>query len=90
MKTFPPEFYEQMFRLRGLDYQSGQVQRPQYFGKLTNDVIYDRLAPGVLNELKRKVERDRSGRPRERLHQHLTSDSGTRDLGNIWHQSSRS
>ena len=76
VKTFPPEFYEQMFRLRGLDYKSGQVQRPQYFGKLTNDVVYERLAPGVLDELKNKVDRSPSGRPRNRFHQHLTSDSG--------------
>ena len=76
VKTFPPEFYEEMFRLRGLDYKTGQVQRPQYFGKLTNDIVYERLAPGVLDELKRKVDRSESGRPRERLHQHLTTDSG--------------
>ena len=29
------------------------MKRPQYFGVLTNDVVYKRLAPGVLEELKR-------------------------------------
>ena len=36
------------------------VQRPRYFGLLTNDIVYDRLAPGVLDELK-KIE------PKERV-----------------------
>ncbi len=76
VKTFPPDFYEQMFRLRGLDYKSHTVRRPQYFGILTNDVVYDRLAPGVLAELKRKVPRTDGGRPKARLHQQLTSESG--------------
>ena len=29
------------------------VKRPQYFGILTNDIVYRRLAPGVLDELKK-------------------------------------
>ncbi len=76
VKTFPPEFYEEMFRLRGLDYKKDGVKRPQYFGTLTNDVVYDRLAPGVREELKRKVPRNESGRPAARLHQQLTADTG--------------
>jgi hypothetical protein len=55
VKTFPADYYEQMFRLRGLDYRKDSVQRPQYFGGLTNDIIYSRLAPGVLDELKRVI-----------------------------------
>jgi P63C domain-containing protein len=51
--TFQAEFYEEIFRLRGLDYPNGSVRRPQYFGNLTNDVVYKRLAPGVLEELKK-------------------------------------
>lgn len=70
VKTFPPEFYEQMFRLRGLNYDEGTIKRPQYFGNLTNNVVYDRLAPGVREELKRKVPKS------ARLHQGLTHDTG--------------
>ena len=32
--------------LRGLEYAKDDVQRPRYFGLLTNDIVYDRLAPG--------------------------------------------
>lgn len=61
--TFPSEFYEQMFRLRGIDFPTTSVRRPQYFGILTNEVIYKRLAPGVLSELKKVTPRNDDGRP---------------------------
>lgn len=76
VKTFPPQYYEQMFRLRGLDYKKDTVRRPQYFGILTNDVVYERLAPGVLDELKRKVPKGSGGKAKARLHQQLTHETG--------------
>lgn len=38
--------------------------------------MYKRLAPGVLEELKRVQERDESGRPRHKLFQRLTLNVG--------------
>lgn len=76
VRTFPPEFYEQIFRLRGVSYPTGTVRRPQYFGVLTNDVIYKRLAPGVLDELKKLTPRTESGRHKEKLFQRLTTNKG--------------
>src|SRR5262249_45763036 len=52
VKTFPAEFYQELFRLRGLPY-NGSVKKPQYIGHLTNDLVYSRLAPGVLDELRK-------------------------------------
>jgi len=73
LPTFPSEYYEQIFRLRGLEYP-GSVKRPQYFGMITNDIVYKRLAPGVLEELKRvKLE---TGKQRDKLFQRLTSNTG--------------
>ncbi|HUB10667.1 MAG TPA: P63C domain-containing protein [Acetobacteraceae bacterium] len=74
--TFPSEYYEQIFRLRGLDYPTGSVKRPQYFGVLTNDIVYKRLAPGVLEELKKITPRSESGLHKDRLFQRLTSNKG--------------
>lgn len=76
IKTFPDEFYEEMFRLRGLDYPHESVKRPQYFGHLTNDIIYKRLAPGVLEELKRTVPKLPSGRRKGTMQQGLTPEIG--------------
>jgi hypothetical protein len=76
VKTFPAEFYEQLFRLRGLPSMGNGVKRPQYFGYLTNDIIYTRLAPGVLKELKEKAEKNEKGRLKHKLFQKLTPDLG--------------
>lgn len=76
LQTFPDDFYREMFRLRGLSFPEASVQRPKYFGHLTNDVVYKRLAPGVLEELKRVTPRDEKGRPRHRYFQRLTSNVG--------------
>lgn len=74
--TFPPDFYSEMFRLRGLDFPKDTVRRPQYFGHLTNDIVYERLAPGVRDELRRITPRDARGRPKHKYFQRLTSNIG--------------
>lgn len=76
VKTFPDDFYRELFRLRGLNYPRDSIKRPKYFGILTNDVVYKRLAPGVLDELKRVTLRDENERPRHRYFQRLTSNVG--------------
>lgn len=76
VSTFPADFYRELFRLRGLDYDSGSVKRPQYFGRLTNNIVYERLAPGVLDELRVIVPKDEQGRRRHKFFQRLTSNVG--------------
>ncbi|MGA8840895.1 MAG: P63C domain-containing protein [Candidatus Aquilonibacter sp.] len=74
--TFPAEFYSELFRLRGLPFPTGKVQRPQFFGHLTNDIIYRRLAPGVLDELKRVSPKNAKGKRKGKLFQMLTANIG--------------
>lgn len=76
VQTFPDDYYRELFRLRGLKYPTDTVKRPQYFGTLTNDVVYRRLAPGVLKELKSVTLRSESGRPKHKLFQRLTANIG--------------
>ena len=76
VRTFPSDFYEQLFRLRGLNFPQDQVYRPQYFGHLTNDIIYKRLAPGVLEELKKAVPRRDDGRHKHQFFRRLTESVG--------------
>lgn len=75
-KMFPDEFYEEMFRLRGWQYKEVSAKRPVMAGLLTNDIVYERLAPGVLQELKRITPKDEKGRRKYRYHQRLTEDIG--------------
>lgn len=76
LQTFPTDFYQELFRLRGLSFPTSSVRRPQYFGVLTNDIVYKRLAPGVLEELKRVTPRNEDGRPKAKYFQSLTSNTG--------------
>jgi len=75
-RRFPEEFYRQIFRLRGWQYDPTTVKRPSVIGKMTNDLIYDRLAPGVLDELRRKNPVTEKGHRRHRHHQWFTNDIG--------------
>jgi hypothetical protein len=76
LKTFPADYYEQLFRLYGFEYPPKDKKpqwRPSFFGHITNDVVYNRLAPELLPELKKaasKAER------KSKLHQWLTGDLG--------------
>jgi len=76
VKTFPDEFYKEVFRLNRWPYDPTSIKRPQVIGRWTNDVIYDRLAPGVRQELHELVERDEKGRPKHRLFQRLSEGTG--------------
>lgn len=74
VKTFQSDFYEELFRLRGLPYPPERPQfRPQYFGTLTNDIVYERLAPGLLEEMKKQASKDEK---KSHLHRRLTQEIG--------------
>ncbi len=75
-KTFPDDFYKEMFRLRGWQYAPFSVKRPGVVGKYTNDLVYERLAPGVLDELRKKNPKDHKGRRKNKYFQWLTEDVG--------------
>lgn len=78
ISTFRADYYENMFRLWGVPYDPAKLtrKRPQFFGTLTNNIVYDRLAPGVLQELrKRNPANERGVRPAKHF-QHLTPDLG--------------
>jgi len=78
VKTFDAIFYEQMFRLRGLPYPPEKVSyRPSYFGHLTNDIVYGRLAPGVLKALKEEAKKEEK---KTHFHRHLTPGYGRIEL----------
>lgn len=75
VKTFDPEWYREVCRLRGVPFDPASVKYPPYFGHLTNNVVYKRLAPGVFDELKAERARDIK-KKRARMHQQLTPDLG--------------
>jgi hypothetical protein len=76
-KRFPDVFYENLYRVRGWNYEAGSNARTAYIGKLTNTLIYEQLPPGVLAELRSKNPRDPTTKRRKHMyHQFLTEDIG--------------
>jgi len=77
VRTFPADYFKHLCRLRGVEFRD-DMKLPQYFGKLTNNLIYRRLAPGLLKKLKeRRIEK---GRPNEKLHSGLSLDVGVPEV----------
>jgi P63C domain-containing protein len=76
VKTFPHDFYKEIYRLRCWNYPPDSNHHNSNLGKITNDLIYDRLAPGVRDELNRLTPRNPSGRLKHKLFQRLTPDFG--------------
>ena len=74
-RTFPYEFYEQIFRLKGWPGPDG-VKRPSVIGHYTNNFVYERLAPGLLAELQTLNPIYANGVRRHRHHQWFTPELG--------------
>ena len=75
-KRFPDDFYREIFRLKEWQWQGMRVNRPQVVAHYTNDIVWDRLAPGVREELERLNPKTPQGTRRVRHHQWLTYDIG--------------
>lgn len=75
--TFPVDYYKEIYRLKGWIWPPEKANRmPRIVGKMTNDIVYARLAPGVHDELHRSTPRDGKGRLKTHLHRRLTADVG--------------
>jgi len=73
VRTFPSDYFKHLCRLRGVVLRR-DMRLPQYFGTLTNNLVYRRIAPGLLRKLKeRRSERGKAG---NKLHSWLSEDHG--------------
>ena len=79
-QRFPDSFYKELFRLRGWQYNPPSLKRPKMVGKLTAQLVYEQLPPGVLARLREKNPVVRSGYRRHKHHQFLTDDIGDTHL----------
>lgn len=75
-KRFPDEFFKEMFRLREWAYPSVGGTRPGVVGKYINNLVYERLAPGLLRELEAKNPKTATGYRKAKHHQWLSDDVG--------------
>ncbi len=79
-KTFPDDFYKKMFRLKGWNFNPLSVKRPGVIGHYTNDIVYQRLAPGILKKLQELNPKTDKGARKSKHFQHFTEDYGLPEL----------
>lgn len=77
IKTFPDEFFQEIYRLQGWQYRPGTSKRTPYVGKLVNKYVYEQLPEGVLEELQRRNPRTERGYRAHKHHQLMTLDTGS-------------
>jgi hypothetical protein len=76
VKEFPDRFYVELFRLRGLAGDPLSGDRPHCVANWTNDLVYERLYPNVLEEIQRRNPADTHFRRSFRHHQFLKEGEG--------------
>lgn len=75
--TFPLELYKQMFRLNSWEWKPENAKkRPGVIGTWTKDLIYKRMAPGLLKELERRNPKNEKGYRDHKHFQFLTDEIG--------------
>ena len=76
VRTFEPDYYEGLCKLWDVPYPPLKNQFPPFFGTLTNNIVYDRLAPGVKRALQQRNPVQESGRRKHKNFQYLTENKG--------------
>lgn len=75
-KRFPDEFYENIYKLKNWPWPGMGKNRFSVVAHYTRDLVYERLAPGVLDQLTTKSPKNDKGHRPNKLHQWLTEDVG--------------
>jgi hypothetical protein len=75
-KKFPDEFYENIYKLKGWAWPGMKKNRFSAVAHYTRDLVYERIAPGLLEELERKTPKNENGNRKNKFHQWLTEDIG--------------
>jgi hypothetical protein len=84
-KRFPDDFYKELFRLREWQWQPLNVKRPGVVAHWTKDLVYERLAPSLLEKLEELNPSDGRGHRKARHHQWLSEEAGHPSLAQHLH-----
>lgn len=75
-QTFPLDFYKEIYRLRGWRFEPWNTKRPSVIAGWTDNFVYDRLAPGLTEELRTKNPVVETGRRKDKHHQWFNTEKG--------------
>jgi hypothetical protein len=79
-KTFNDSFYLSIFRLKKWNPSNELRHKPSALAHITKDLVYKRLAPGLMDALEEKNPVNADGRRKSCHHQLLTRDQGINHL----------
>lgn len=79
-KRYPDECFGHIYRLHGWGAFNRSVNPPQIVGHYINDLVWDRLAPGLREAIELRIPRLPSGEHKERMHQMLVTEIGVPKL----------
>lgn len=84
LSTFEENYYRDIYKLMDWDWSlhtSGVWKNhPQYVGKITNDIVYNKLPRGVIDELNKLNPKNDKGNRKHKHHQFLSENVGYREL----------
>jgi hypothetical protein len=75
-KKFPDEFYENIYKLKNWPWPGMSKNRYSVVAHYTNDLVYERIAPGLRKALEEKNPKNEKGWRPAKNHQWLTAEIG--------------
>lgn len=75
-KRFPDEYYENIYNLKGWDWPGMGKNRYSVVGIYTNDLVWERLVPGLKEELNNRNPKNLKGVRTHKHHQWLNDEAG--------------
>lgn len=81
VKRFEDSFFEMIYRMRGWTWNYTH-RHPAVVGIWINDIVYERIAPMVLTELRKKNPKNEKGLRKNKHHQFLSEELGVSKLLN--------
>lgn len=75
-KRFPDEYYENIYKLRGWVWQGMGKNRYSVVSHYTNDLMYERMLPGLTHEFDLRNPKNAKGNRKQKNHLLLNDDAG--------------
>lgn len=75
-KRFPDEFYENIYKLRGWDWPGIGKNRYSVCAHYTNDLVYERMMPGLVDEFNKRNPKNAKGVRKVKNQQLLNDEVG--------------
>jgi hypothetical protein len=76
VRTFPPEFFEAIFKMKGWTWHQASTKKPQVVGHYINNYVYSRIAPKILEELRQRAPKDERGKRKGKFTQWINPEYG--------------